>query len=401
MTDKEIEELFNNAIEESESGDLGKAISLYESILSNRPELARVRLELALANFRALNYAAARSIANDTLADPEVPDGVKVTVRAFLEELESQSKPNDFSAFVSAGWIYDDNPASGPSSSIVNINGQNIILTGATPEGMSGIRIFGGVSHRYLFQETFNVNNTPISASWESSATAFRDQYLEDGGAAVTLSVLTARTGPSFLAARKWAASIPIEYNYIYYAQDPLAWYVGVNPSVSLFLGGSTVLSFDTEVEKRDYFAQSNDDLDSKYYAFGMSLGHTFDVNASPSVNVGARVFKENARTNRRSNEGWELSAGLSFNYTENTTGYMNYSIEGTKYQDVEAVFNIARDETLTSWAMGVNYLFQTQGLLNESLANISWSRTSNNSSVSTFTYDRNQVVLNLSKSFD
>lgn len=403
MTDKEIEELFNQAIEESESGDLGKAIALYENILSNRPELSRVRLELALANFRALNYATAKGIAEETLADPEIPENVKITVREFLEEVNAQSKPHSFSGFVSAGLLYDDNPNSGVANSIIDLGGGNVLtLTNATPDESVGLRVFGGVSHRYLFPETFKLADTPVATSWQSTASIYRDQYLEDGSGEITLSVLTARTGPTFLASRKWAARLPVEYNYIHYATDALAWYLSVNPGVSLFLGSTTVLSIDAEVEKREYFAATNNDRDSDYYSVEFNLGHQFtEINARPSLNVGAKVFKENARTARRSNDGWEVSAGASFNPYENVTGYANYSLESSKYDGVEPVFGNARDEMLTSWSLGVNYAFTDQGLLNNSVANLSVNKTSNNSNVPTFAYERNQVVFNLSKSFE
>ena len=109
MTDAEIEAQFTAALEESDTGNLAEAIAIFESILSERPTMNRVRMELALANFRALNYAVASSLAERVLKDPSTPEPVRVTIRAFLSEIEGESRRHQFTPYFSVGWFEDDN----------------------------------------------------------------------------------------------------------------------------------------------------------------------------------------------------------------------------------------------------------------------------------------------------
>ena len=72
LTDKEIDALFNEGLEILEGDDPAQAIAIFEGILRDQPDLNRVRLELALANLRAFNYAEARRQAQLVLNDPSV-----------------------------------------------------------------------------------------------------------------------------------------------------------------------------------------------------------------------------------------------------------------------------------------------------------------------------------------
>jgi len=92
LTDKEIDALFNEGLEILEGDDPAQAIAIFEGILRDQPDLNRVRLELALANLRALNYAEARRQAQLVLNDPSVPNSVASSVRRFLEVIDKYDK---------------------------------------------------------------------------------------------------------------------------------------------------------------------------------------------------------------------------------------------------------------------------------------------------------------------
>lgn len=400
MTDEEIDVLFNEALEQSETGDLAKSIAIFETILSERPSLNRVKMELALSNFRALNYAAAKHQAEEVLNTPGTPEPVKETIRAFLAEIEKQSKTHLFTPYISLGYIYDSNINVGPGTDTIDIAGGTLNLgTSGTALSSGGLQINGGVGHRYLFPQSFEFFGTPSALAWQSQASLFRNQYFDDGGD-FHLNVFTARTGPALLAARKWRAAANIETNHISVGNDSVAWYVGLNPSFTWFIRGRTSLTASFQVQDRDFVQTSNNDRDATYLAGGVSLGHQFPGEVKPSVFVSGRVFDEDARTNRRSNDGYQMTGGFNLKPTSNSNAYINYSYRQRDYGDVEPVFGIARDESEKRLTLGGNYRFKSDNLLDDMVLNVSYTRTGNDSNVPIFTYDRSVMVLSLSRSF-
>jgi tetratricopeptide (TPR) repeat protein len=130
-----INEAFTKGMSLREAGDYEAAIAAFQGVLSSEPTLGRARAELAVTYFRALNFASARAEAEKVLADPKTPDGVKLTVQYFLDEMDKQSKPHVFTPYVTFGVGHDTNINAGPSSSTINLGGGQIgqLASGASP----------------------------------------------------------------------------------------------------------------------------------------------------------------------------------------------------------------------------------------------------------------------------
>ena len=399
MTDAEIEDLFDQALEESESGDLSRAISIYETILDERPDLNRVRLELALANFRALNFVAARQLGERVLADPGTPEAVKRTIRQFLAEVESESQAHLWTPFISLGYIHDDNINVGPGASVIDVGGATFLLDpSATPKSGDGIQVNAGLAHRYLFSDTYDLLGDTAALAWQSQAGLFRNQYIGDGD--FNLNVITFRTGPTLLAARKWRLQLTGEANHIEIGNEHIAWYAGLTPSFTWFFGGRTALTITAQAQDRNFVRTVDDPRDALYLSGGLSLGHTFKFDWRPTVRVGANIFTENADAARRANEGYAFNAGLNIQPINRTNLYVDYNWRTRNYDGPEPVFAVNRDEIQRRYSAGGNYRLDAGQYLEDLLLNLSWTRTENSSNVSLFTYERDQFVFSVSKSF-
>ena len=120
--------LFEKGMKALRSDQLFSAIEAFQQILSNAPDLHRARLELAVAYYRALDYDKARKAAEKVLKDPHVPPNVRVSILAFLAQVNEDQKkldvPSRFTPFVSVGTMYDSNVNIGPISDIVPYQGQ-------------------------------------------------------------------------------------------------------------------------------------------------------------------------------------------------------------------------------------------------------------------------------------
>lgn len=400
MSDEEIDELFNKGLEESEIGDLGKSIEHFEAILNERPGLNRVKIELALSNFRALNYAVARRLAEEVLNDPGTPESVKVTIRSFLAELEKQSKPHLFTPYLSAGFLYDSNINVGPGTNSIDVAGGTLDFgTAGSNISSGGVQINSGLGHRYLFPKSYELLGTTAALAWESQASLFRNEYFDDDDD-FDLNVITFRTGPALLSARNWRASAKFEANHISVGNDSIAWYLGFNPAITWFINGRTSITTDFLIQDRDFFKSRDKDRDATYLSAAVTIGHNFKGAAKPSIYAGVRYFDEDADTDRRSNDGYRASVGFNVQPSSKSKAYINYSYRQRDYDDVEPVFGIARDESEKRFSLGANYRFKTGNLMDDVLLSLDYSNTSNDSNVALFSFNRYVTVLSLSRSF-
>lgn len=400
MTDAEIDKLFDQALEESDNGDVQRAISLFENILNARPDMHRVQLELALANFRALNYASAKQLANEILSKPTTPESVKATIVEFLEQVDQSSRPHDFSASVSVGYIYDDNINVGPNDSTIPVGNGTLTVSGNNqPSEASGIQFIGVVGHRYLIPKTFNIAGSRVAGTWNSQASLFRNNYF-DGTNDFDVTVGTLRTGPVLLAARKWQAQVDLQYDLIAIGDDKLGYYLGLTPSYTRFISNNTAVTGSLQVQTRDFEPGFDDNRDSLYKALGLNLVHRYQHTLRPTVRLGASFYDEDADNARRSNDGFQISAGLSIEPDDKSLVYANYFYTDVEYEGVEPVFGIARDEEEHRINLGGNYRVETATPLTDFLVNFNYTYTDRKANIALFEYDRSQAVLSLSKNF-
>ena len=396
VTDAEIEAQFNKALEESETGNLAEAIAIFETILGERPAMDRVRMELALANFRALNYAAARNLAEQVLANPSTPESVKATVHKFLQEVEERSHTHLWTPFVSLGYIWDSNVNVGPGSDVV----EGFSIPSGAPISAGGVQANVGLGHRYLSPGTYHIGNGQAALGWQTQVSLFRNQYPGEGN--FNINVISARTGPALLVARKWRFQLNAQVDHIAIGDDSIAWYVGLTPSFTWFLSGRTALTASFQAQDRDFTksGQASQGRDAVYLAGGLSLGHQFDTVINPSVNLGVQVFNENAHDKRRSNEGVSVNAGLNMQPINHSNIFFNYNWRTREYEGPEPFFGTTRDEIERRVSIGGNYRLKTGNVLNDVVLNLVFTKTRNSSDVPIYEYDREQTVFSVSRSF-
>lgn len=120
-----------------------KAARRFEAILARRPELARVRLELASAYFAAERDDEARRHFEAALAD-RLPTSVEAAVRGFLDRIDNRKR---WSSSFSLAFAPESNPAHRTARRTIRIGGVPWQLDADNrEESGTGIQMSGGIS---------------------------------------------------------------------------------------------------------------------------------------------------------------------------------------------------------------------------------------------------------------
>ena len=187
-----------------------EAIAAFRSILVDRPELVRVRLELARAFFLKGEDTLARRHFEQVLAG-DVPQGVAANVARFLRIMRARRR---WEAHFGAAIAPDSNlnAASGARTIYLDFLGQRLPFTrqgDIAPESGLGLSLWGGGEHQYPLSQTLRLRSGANASIRDYKGRAFDRQSLSAHLGPRRL--LGARTEASLLATvdRQWTAGMP------------------------------------------------------------------------------------------------------------------------------------------------------------------------------------------------
>lgn len=405
-TSEENEALFKQGMEALEDDRLKSAMEAFHSILSNQPALHRARLELAVAYYKAFQYEEAQKLAQTVLDDPHTPPEVRVTVLAFLAQVkkdqEAFTQRHEFKPSFALGYMYDSNVNVGPSSDIVQIDGGTLTLIPGSTERSDDASVMAlGFTHRYQPGKTFEFGERTAVFLWQTEAGLYHREYSSEDE--FNLSVLSLSTGPAWVVLRHWRANLALRGEYVWLSNSELALLTSINPAVTWqFQDGE--LTLDATVTDRDYedgrpsILGGDGGREGTYMAVGPSLGHYFNKR-KVAAQIGVRAVDFDAEEDRYSYDGYELYAGVNVKTWEGGSVYGRVSYRDVEYDGVEPFFGIARDEDEQRYALGVRHEFK-DGYLNKWSLGGSFQYTENDSNLSLYDYDREQVMVNLGRTF-
>lgn len=400
--DKEdVDTLFKEGLYQREQGHLFAAIEALQTVLSLRPELDRVRLELAVAYYKALDYEAAKAQAEAVLRKPDLPDNVRLSVLAFLAQLksdqEASSKRKVWEHSLSVGLMHDSNVNAGPSSNVVQGGGQvfNLAPTDVA-RADTAATLSAGISHSYQSPTPMRIGDSAARFLWQSSANFYAKENFSEH--ASNLEIVTLSTGPAWFVLNKWRANVNVSLDHYQYGSAPLARYASILPSVTWQLGNSE-LTLDVLAQKREFARSLDIGKDSRYTATGAYIGHVYH-DSKVAAQAGIRLFREDADLNYYSNDGTEFFVGASAVAWENGSVYGRYIQRDSKWDANEPTLNVSRDETLKTYELGFHHDFKEDMLKNWRITG-SYTAYRNDSNIPYSNYTRNMTALSLSRNFD
>lgn len=386
---------FTQGMSAREAGDFEASIKAFQDLLSAEPSLSRVRAELAVSYFKALNFAAAKEQAEQILNDPKTPEPVKINVQKFVDYMAKESQTHVFTPYVNFGYGHDDNINVGPSSNIINIGGAQLVA-GASKQTSNHTMLNAGLAHRYLSPKTFNVFGRTAAFIWQSNASYYQNNYSSSNP--YDLDVLSVSTGPMLAVANRWRAGVDFSLDHILLGHNKLADFYGITPSATWNLNAVTDISANTKYQRREFDNNVAPGRNSDYVSAGVDI-----IRKLPKQNltfqVGANVFNENADVSRFSNDGYQITAGANFKFKDVNNVYTRYSFKNSEFDGVEPIFNQARNEDEKRMTFGYNHRF-TQAKIKDWTMDLSYTHTENDANLAIYQYHRNQYALNFGKQF-
>ena len=188
-----------------------------------------------------------------------------------------------------------------------------------------------------------NLFGNRAAVAWLSQASLFRNQYFDEED--FHLNVVSVRTGPSLLVARKWGLQLNGDFNHISIGDKDIAIYAGFSPTLSFFVGEQATLSLSGQIQMRDFDRAQDQDRDSEYYEIGGAFGYRLDTTMPVSLRFGINGYTEDADSARRSNDGWIASFGVNIIPGDNVNVFLNYFHRDRSYDAAEPIFGVNRNE--------------------------------------------------------
>ncbi len=401
LAESEVEKEYKEGLYQREKGNIYSSIEAFNTILSAQPNLHRVRLELAVAYYRAMNFAEAKRHAQQVLNNPKTPQSVKLSINAFLAQLKKDeeafySKKTTLEYTVGLGILHDTNVNAGPDTSTVPVGIFTLFLT---PESVqksdSAVYMSAGLSHRYQSPKTFKAGDKIGRFSWMTKANLYRKEYFHEND--YNLDIISFSTGPAISVLQSWRANVNFGIDQILIGDKRKGQYYSVTPSISKQFKKSE-LTWDAALIRREFKQDLDNDRDSLYTSTGLYYGRLFK-NGKFAVQVGARIFNESADISRFSNDGTEVLAGANWVAWNNGSLYARFRQKDSKYDGVEPLFAKKRDETEQRYDAGVNHTFK-KGTLEDWKITASYTYTENDSNLAIYDYDREVISLGMTRTF-
>ena len=391
-----VQSLFDEAIEKRDSGKVYEAIELFETILSTRPQLSRVRLELAVAYHRASQYNAATKQFTTVLDNPDTPESVRLAILAYLGQLKSdQESPesrHDFSYYIKAGMLHNSNINSTPGSGQYDFTGSRVTTTNKISSLGTDLNLTA--SHRYSKKSALDIAGAATRFEWQSQASF--DSNLYEDTSDYNLNIVSLSTGPAFISPGRWRSLANIRADQIYLGGETLATFTSFNPVVTFDFGNYNGLTLEATLLSRDYDQAIDAGRDGDEIIYGAGYNTLFS-SLTTGLEVGFRINNNDAELDEFSYDRHEIYFGAFTILSDNTNIYFNANTMTFEYDAPDSVSGIIRDENEYHLAIGFNRDLH-DSFLNGWIMNIELALTNNDSNVDAYDYNRTLIALTWSK---
>lgn len=401
------EKLFRQGMNALHGDQLFSAIAAFQELLDNAPGLNRARLELAVAYDRTLQYGKARREARRVLEDPHVPPAVRVSILAFLAQVNEDEKQmqvsNSFKPFVSVGAMYDSNVNFGPASDVIPLGGGALatVQPGSLAKSSSAVVLSAGVIQTYRPGRSFRAGQQAGQFLWQNEFDAYQRSYLQHPG--YNLSVASASTGPAWVVLRHWRASVPLQLQFIGLGGGPLALFTSLNPQVIWQLPKAEV-SLGASLSNRHYTNDrpSVDGGDGGYAGFykrvSVSYARYFDAR-KVALQGEVEWYNFSAHESQFAYRGPGAYLAAFVRVWRGATVFGRLYYNHLKYGGPASFVGVVRDDQERQAVVGVEHQFTTGGLQKWALK-ATYRFTKNSSNDAVYSYLRRQVSLTLSRNF-
>lgn len=357
-----------------------EAIPVLEKLLKQNPKLPRVRLELARAYAANSQFEQARAEFRAVKAlNP--PTAVGENIDKFLAALDAQKF---WGARLSFGFLHDDNVNAGPSSASVLAFGVPFTLDNASlPRHDSGWSMAASLNHVYPRSRRF---------AWQTTVAYSRTDYTKISD--FDSDNVSVSTGPSWRLP-KVVISLPLIYDYMRLGGDGYSGAWGLAPQAQYPLDNRITLEGGAVLQTREYYntTSATTRSDRNGGVISANAGLRYSLDETSFVQAGYRLTREDTRKAYLDFTGHSVFATYYKGLPHGLTLVVQPSIARNAYDEKEAAFPEAKRKDVI-YTLNINLAkeLNKKGL---SLA-LGYTYTKSDSSLALYSYDRNQVTLQL-----
>ena len=311
---------------------LDEAITTLHAMLVDRPELVRVRLELARAFFYKGEDSLARGHFRRVLAG-EVPDAVKANVQRFLVQIRARRR---WTMYLGAALLPDTNIGSGTDEEVIYIDFNGIELPfdfNPAEETMTsglGASLWAGGEYQHPLAERLRLRAGADVARREYAGRRFDSTYL------------SVHAGPRWLVDRRTDASVLASVRRRWSGTSVEHDAVGARIEARRQLTPQVRANARASWHHRDYL--NSETLDGSLV--DVSLGGTWTISPILQANSSFGYSRERpSRLNRRS-ESRTLRAGLTVALPKGFNLGGNAQFRWTDYEGLEVAQHRPRDDS-------------------------------------------------------
>ena len=360
-----------------ELGRYEEAAMAFERILIARPDLPRVRLELARCYFRLKSYDLAKRYFSDVLAT-NPPEQVRRNVQAMLSQIGAAARKDHFSGVLSVGYNWDSNPRSSPGNERIGGVLGPVVL--APDERKRRDTFFSNA-----LVLNYNRKLAEDESLWWKTEAANVDAFyrrVKDQN----LNYFSVASGPAIETSR-WG--IEARGLFTYARMDQSAYLRAFGPSVSGFraLSDHALLAGGVVVESRKYYQDKGmDGLNASGY-----LGPVFSWGKDSVI---LRFGLEDQQATDRVNAYTASQALVRYErpLPLDLTLAIGYRFIGAHYKRADPRFGTAREDRLHEVSLGLR-----RKLWRNLSAEVGHTYVKSDSSIELYRYDRHLTSLSLS----
>ncbi len=394
-----LDEQYRQGLYQRETGQPYSAIDTLDAILAANPSLNRVRLELAVAYYRTLNFAKAKEQAQRVLDDPKTPEAVKLSVLSFLKTLELEERiatnnAHKIEPSVSTGLFYDSNVNAGPDTSIL---GNGLVLNdGSLAHPDWGYLAQAALTHNWISASPTRFGESTGRLGWTTQLSGYHKGYKRYNE--YDLGVLSLATGPTLNLGSLGRANINLQADKITLGSENLGSFYSISPSTSVRLTPGGELSIDGQWTYRQFDRPIDDGRQSPVQSVGLSYGHLF-LQGSLSVQAGIKQFREFAAQERFTNKGDEFFVGGRYRAWPGGDVFARTALRLSDFDGLEPTFSTSRSELEQRLELGVSHQFQGEWL-NKWQGAATFARVRNKANISLYSYQRDTLFFTIGRNF-
>lgn len=389
-----IQELFLLGMSAKLSGSLSKAERYLRSALSRQPEAGRIRLELAEVLFRQGKFDDSH-IELATVREMNPPEQVLQNVNLFIAEVEAaKADPNhgdqkpkkNWSAYITAGLISDNNVNAGPDTDTVLMYGLPFTLS-TTAQKTKDTAIFLRMGLNYQAQ-------TDNGIIWRNNVNIGFTRYTESK--AYNTTNLNLSFGPDFSLGERGVTSFPVTYEVQRYDEqgswNSQSW--GIAPRFQYALHDNVQWYLDASISRKRFNDTNNRDLT----AYTLNPSMNFKPYDNGNFTVGLQYGREESGLNIYSNTVRGAYIGYQHIFREQGVQVsVTTSFTDSKFDGIQAAYTVPRHDVSRKISANVSYAIPQ--LQNMTLQG-SVSYQDNDSNLDINNYNRSQFSLSITKSF-